>query len=120
MNFVGLPRLKIFVEKHKVDSITLLWSRFPNFQWVQLHLNKALNPIKLIDELYELEGTRFVSSNEGCIGDGDNISVRRKPGYVEIDFSHGWGDCSSGCIRRKGWVFSVRNNRVKLVKRYKS
>lgn len=76
--------------------------------------------MKLVDEIYELEGTRFASGNRICIGDGDGILIRRKAGFVEINFSIGWGDCPSGCIRREGWVFKIRNNKVSLMKRYES
>ncbi|MGB0431406.1 MAG: hypothetical protein ACPGLV_13100 [Bacteroidia bacterium] len=120
MNFDGLPRLQSFVEKYNVESIELLWASFPNFYWVSFNLEEALNPIKLIDDLYEIEGIEFASGSGICIGDGDNISVRRKPGHVEIDFSIGWGDCPSGCLRRKGWIFKIKNNQVTLKKRYEN
>ena len=29
------------------------------------------------------------------------------PGYTQLTYSHGWGDCPSGCIHRRYWQFNV-------------
>lgn len=112
------PIVDEFLIGYEIDSVSKLRS-YPRLSWPAIYFKKEWNPIKTIDDFTTVEEIEFGAGNDACF-DGDDIEVKRKPGYVEIDFSHGWGDCSSGCIRGKGWVFGVRNNRVKLVKGYKS
>lgn len=40
----------------------------------------------------------------------DSIGVSLTPDYVELIYSHGWGDCPSGCIYRKFYNFKVYND----------
>lgn len=39
--------------------------------------------------------------------DGNDISCIINPDHVEVTYSHGWGDCMSGCIDKRFWVFKV-------------
>ncbi len=39
------------------------------------------------------------------LGGSDQISVREVGGLLYFDFSHGWGDCESGCINQHTWQF---------------
>ncbi|MFY0671837.1 MAG: hypothetical protein JXQ87_00450 [Bacteroidia bacterium] len=107
-----------YLLEYEIDSVVRSMS-YPKSNWLALYFKKAWNPIKTIDDFATVEGVEYCSGNEGCF-DGDDIEVKIKAGKMEIDFSHGWGDCPSGCIRRIGWIFSVRNNQVKLLKRYEN
>lgn len=39
--------------------------------------------------------------------DGNDITCIINPDHVELTYSHGWGDCMSGCINKRFWVFNV-------------
>lgn len=39
--------------------------------------------------------------------DGNDISCIINSDHVELTYSHGWGDCISGCIDKRFWVFKV-------------
>lgn len=39
--------------------------------------------------------------------DGNDISCTIHTDYVELTYSIGWGDCMSGCINHRFWVFKV-------------
>jgi len=47
------------------------------------------------------------SESIGMAGTGDNITATINPDYVELNYSIGWEDCLSGCIRHRHWVFWV-------------
>jgi hypothetical protein len=47
----------------------------------------------------------YAGYGNGSIGGGDDIEARAMDGYVELDFSVGYGDCPSGCIYRHYWMF---------------
>lgn len=40
-------------------------------------------------------------SNAHSIGDGDHIRFEKKENYTIAEYSHGYGDCPSGCIGRQ-------------------
>jgi hypothetical protein len=49
----------------------------------------------------------YASEPNSSIGDGNNISDSVYIDHVELIYSHGWGDCPSGCTARRFWKFNV-------------
>ncbi|HLK60822.1 MAG TPA: hypothetical protein VKU00_29935 [Chthonomonadaceae bacterium] len=47
---------------------------------------------------------------DGYIGDGDNITFEQDVNQKKYVFSHGWGDCSAGCIDRHYWTFTLTSD----------
>ncbi|MBK9593342.1 MAG: T9SS type A sorting domain-containing protein [Crocinitomicaceae bacterium] len=39
--------------------------------------------------------------------DGNDITCIINSDHIELTYSHGWGDCMSGCIDKRFWVFKV-------------
>ena len=64
------------------------------------------NLLALMDAITAIPGVQFAEP-DGIFGDGDDISAMLFPGYTQLTYSHGWGDCPSGCIHRRYWQFNV-------------
>lgn len=75
-----------------------------------LKFTEKYNPVVLAKEL---TAKNLVTSAEpnNIVGGGDRI--RYQAGVYE--FSHGWGDCPSGCLNRHYWKFSVSPSGAKLI-----
>lgn len=66
-----------------------------------------VNTTHISKELTEITGVRFAEP-EASMGDGNNIEAAAggKSGRG-IKFSEGWGDCPSGCIKRRYYTFTI-------------
>ncbi len=74
------------------------------------------NPTALIPLLKSRFGVVDIESS-GFAGDGDSIGFNSSSRIYT--FSHGWGDCPSGCISRQFWSFSVSSTGlVTLLREY--
>jgi len=48
------------------------------------------------------------ATGDGLVGDGNRIHVVLEEDYRwRLTYSHGWGDCLSGCVNRHFWEFTV-------------
>jgi len=47
------------------------------------------------------------SQGSGYGGDGYRITDKIYSDHIELTYSTGWGDCPSGCIKRRYWKFNV-------------
>lgn len=67
-----------------------------------------LTPLcKTLDQIYEV---RHAQANVLCT-DGNRITLNAwNSSYIELTYSHGWGDCPSGCTGRRYWKFRVHSD----------
>lgn len=85
-------------------------------EWYEVRFALRYNPTALIPLLKSRFGVVDIESS-GFAGDGDSIGFN--PSSRIYTFSHGWGDCPSGCISRQFWVFSVSSTgQVTLLREY--
>jgi hypothetical protein len=69
--------------------------------------NCNLPPLTVLFE--SITGVSF-SEPASFVGDGNDISASIYANYIELTYSHGWGDCPAGCIYRHYWKFKVYYN----------
>ncbi|MEM6270337.1 MAG: hypothetical protein AAF998_12920 [Bacteroidota bacterium] len=66
-----------------------------------------INTVQLAFILEKIDGIKFAQA-EGIAGDGDDVTWGSdSKNAMALKFSKGEGDCPSGCIHRKWWVFYV-------------
>ena len=73
---------------------------------VRLTFNEVLNLPLLIRQLNQIEGVEY-AENVPLIGFTDNIRHDHIEDYDQFIFHLGWGDCFSGCIANRYWLFAV-------------
>lgn len=101
---------------NKVDT-SLFYTSYSFF--IALSSNLELNLIPIINTLKTFSFFQSVEYNAYGIGDGNRITMIRNENEIELDFSFGEGDCPSGCIYRRHWVFKVdKNCNASFIKRY--
>ena len=101
---------------NKVDT-SLYYSTYSHF--IALNSDLELNLIPIINALNPLPFFESVEYNAFGAGDGNKITMIRNANEIVLDFSYGYGDCPSGCIYRRHWVFKVDENcNASFVKRY--
>lgn len=83
---------------------------YPDFNWITIISEKPWNLIPIWEELETLDYIEIAAMGGGAAGDGNNILLQRTGSGIIYDFSIGWGDCPSGCISRRHWIFEVNNN----------
>jgi hypothetical protein len=66
-----------------------------------MHVPACVDPVKSSNVCFVYAG------DTGRQGDGDDITFERVGDVKKYTFSHGWGDCSSGCISRHFWQVSL-------------
>ncbi|OXA55770.1 uncharacterized protein LOC110848703 [Folsomia candida] len=86
--------------------------------------DKPYHPARLVERVQSELAIQEVEGNL-IFGDGNDITYHpTAPTYATYTFKMGWGDCSSGCIYKHFWEFSVAPSEetvtVKLEKEYGS
>ncbi len=106
---------------NKIDSLSNVfglsidsYNSFGNseiYHSVTFKSNSNLN-LKPLSVLFTTVSGVFSSDlkNDVATGVFDSIGVSLTPNYVELIYSHGWGDCPSGCMYRKFYNFKVYND----------
>lgn len=98
-----------------LDSVETSIS-YPSSNWVSLITNTEYNLIPAKEKLKELNYISISDSEGVCIGDGDNIQIKRYNDLDKIVFSIGYGDCPSGCINHKSWEYHIVNQKAQLIR----
>lgn len=65
-----------------------------------------INILALAKRFANIDGVGYAEP-DGYIGDGNDITASIEPHYLRYEYSVGYGDCPSGCINRRYWVFHV-------------
>ena len=115
----NLKNNKIPTGNQTVDSLISQYSLSLSKYNVKYHLfsyhevtftsDSALNTIGLAKAFDTINGVNFAEYTGG-LGDGNNIQDSIYANFVELVFSHGWGDCWAGCIYRRYWKFKIYND----------
>lgn len=85
-------------------SIRKPFTFLPNL--IELTFTNLVNIKPLKQLLTGMSGVNYAETTP-LIGDGNYISHSKVGNTSYLDFSLGWDDCSSGCIRRRVWSYSV-------------
>lgn len=85
-------------------SLRKPFSFLPNL--VELTFTNLVNTKPIRELLTGMSGVNYAESTP-LIGDGNYITHSKVGNTSYLDFSIGWDDCSSGCIRRRVWSYSV-------------
>jgi hypothetical protein len=81
--------------------------RDPSGSTLVLEANRDINTIFLADAFAAVNGIRYAEA-ETMMGDGNNIEFGGEgKNQVALRYSIGVGDCPSGCIQRKLWIFNI-------------
>jgi hypothetical protein len=90
---------------------------YPIFNWLS---DSTTTPHNMIEIARQISAFPFIyiAEPDGYAGDGNRISIQRGSGYADLDFSAGWGDCPSGCIYRRHWVFRITNCSATFLRSY--
>ena len=102
--------------KYGIDSIQA-FSAYPYFNYVYAMASKPHNMVQVAKELDDVSFVYMAEANPYG-GDGDDLTATYHPGYVELDYSIGRGDCPSGCMYRRHWVFRVSNCNATFISSY--
>lgn len=109
----GNKSLDYLLETYEFDSVQPSYG-YPQFSWISVNTENTYNLLPLI-QAFEKIPSIAVAENNGACFDGNNITLERKNTLATIDFSIGRGDCPSGCIYRKHWIFEVTNGVARFV-----
>lgn len=115
----GNTELDNILQTYEFDSLSTSYS-YPNFPWLTIYTSKEYNMIPIAEELNNIPSIVLAEMNNGCIGDGNNISLKRSGDYAIITFSIGSGDCPAGCIYHKYWEFKVVNDYAEFLREYEN
>ena len=97
--------------KEEVDQLMLEFEfevkqTLQNLRSVTLKADLPLNLMQVGSLFEDVDGIRYAEPNS-ALGDGDDIQIWADRDILHFEFSHGWGDCPSGCINRKTWEYRV-------------
>ncbi len=113
----GNANLDNLLSIYNFESVETAYS-YPDFPWLTIYSINEYNMIPLEKEFSDLSSVLIAEFQDGCVGDGNNISLIRSPYSSTITFSIGRGDCPSGCTYHKYWEFNVQNGKAEFVKSY--
>ena len=80
---------------------------YDNYEWFSLTFNVSLNTRGLVSIFKSASDSIVIAEADAYIGDGDNITFAKSNDHNTYVFSHGWGDCSAGCIERHSWTVNI-------------
>jgi hypothetical protein len=102
----GNAKVDAFFQSYNLATVEGRDDVLPN-PWFVLHFAQSLRTDKLIEDVKSLSGDILNVDPNGYGGDGDEITLTERNGARIYAFSHGWGDCPSGCIQRHLWTVTV-------------
>ena len=106
----GIPELDELNGKYDVISLQ------GNSYFLYVEFRKALNLNYVVEDYKRVDKLKYVYTNDIVAGGGGGIVLKEKGDLWEFVFSRGWGDCPSGCIHHRYYVFSY-NRKDKIVKK---
>lgn len=91
---------------------------YPDSPRLTVYSSNNFNLIPIAEQLKRSTHIYQATFNQGCVGDGDHITLDRNGHTAVITFSIGRGDCPAGCIYHKYWEFAVSNGVASFVRSY--
>lgn len=110
----GQQHLDSLINTYGFDSVKSAAS-YPETPWLKLFCSKEYNMIPIKKSFSKIPSVITAKIVKGCGGDGNNIILDRGNNEATITFSIGRGDCWSGCIYHKYWVFQIRGTKPEFV-----
>ena len=95
------------IQKHKLRMKEYFISS--PFAVVKLDSDSNYNTRALAKTFEKADSLKY-SEIYNVYGDGNNIKAKFYPGYTELEYSFGSGDCPSGCPARAYWKFWIYDN----------
>ncbi len=112
--FTGNPSIDSVIDKYNLQIHTSLLHD-TNYI-VELTSPSPLNAYALADFFANRHGIASSEAGGSGFGDGNNIITAISHSHMELDYSVGYGDCSSGCGARHTWTFRVySDNSVEFI-----
>ncbi len=115
----GNAQLDNILQAYEFDSVRTAYS-YPDVPRLNIYTSKEFNMIPIEKEFNSVPAIVLAESNNGCIGDGYNITLKRNSEYAIITFSIGSGDCPAGCIYHKYWEFKVVHDYAEFIRVYEN
>lgn len=108
----GNPEFDALLDRFQIDSVRPIIDQY--------YGATTGKPLNLVEASRELSKFPFVYNSQPAVfgGDGNDLILKKHSGYVELDFSLGWGDCPLGCMYRRHWVFHVANCKATFIRSY--
>lgn len=121
LNFISWARKGYSGNKKLDDLIKLFGLKIDSLQKEQFILVSeiGINQAMLSAELEKLPFISKAKPNY-CAGDGSQIEIIEfTTDFIRLIYSHGWGDCPSGCINRHYWDIGVfGSGTIKILQEY--
>jgi len=113
----GNSQLDNILTTYHFDSVRTVYS-YPSFPWLTIYTPDEYNMIPIEKGFNEISSIILAEMNNGCIGDGNNISLDRNGDSAIITFSIGSGDCPAGCIYHRYWEFKIVSDYAVFIRAY--
>ncbi|MEA1986820.1 MAG: hypothetical protein U9N76_04970 [Candidatus Marinimicrobia bacterium] len=84
---------------------------------IVLYSSEKYNMLPIIEQLENIPSIIYAEPNY-YNGDGNNITLNSDANSPKITFSHGYGDCPSGCINRDYWEFQIIGSEAEFIRKY--
>jgi hypothetical protein len=94
------------IDAHYLNLTNYNESIIHNYGIASFHSDSSYNIFALADA-FIAEPLVLGSGLSAFTMDGNDIACVINPDHVELTYSIGWGDCMSGCINHRYWVFKV-------------
>lgn len=104
MTLTGQPEIDALVHAYGLELE--FFSRFPTDQRAVLFAPAALDIEALAERFAAVAGVEFAEPF-AILGDGNDIRANHTARGLVLEYSVGFGDCSSGCRNRHTWRFLV-------------
>ncbi|HEU4717899.1 MAG TPA: toxin-antitoxin system YwqK family antitoxin, partial [Bacteroidia bacterium] len=103
----GISGIDRILKKYSLTLVPNTFYAYQNEFSVSYTTPLVLNFRGLTAELQKADGHFAAYTSWGTAGDGDHVYQQRKGNITLLTFSHGYGDCPSGCMGRENFVFIV-------------
>lgn len=107
METTGNDTIDSLMNKYNLGYLMHLGGIDYHYIWLISSIN--YNMPQLAKRFEYISGVSYVFATEGQYSSQmkKNIIVEIHQGYVDLEYSFGWGDCSNGCFYWRHWYFRV-------------
>lgn len=75
---------------------------------------RPLDIRKMASRIKSLPGVKYAAPDRFTGGSG-GINVAKAGDTWRLTFTHGWGDCPSGCINNEAWYFTIQAEQARWI-----
>lgn len=102
----GNPVLDDLLSTYSFNEVTTSFF-YPDFTWITISSEESWNLIPICEELEKFDFIHIAEQGGGAVGGGNDLNIEINGNDILLDFSIGWGDCPSGCIYEKHWIYKT-------------